>query len=101
METSANATTAYTTNKSASYRNRVAVGDRVRFVADDQSGLWVYDEQGKNTWEIDEATRLVIGQVYEGTVRSESNAGFRGIEMTVEIDGMGRYTGISTGSIAR
>ena len=88
------------TNKSASYNNRGLSGRSVRFVAPNAVGTWIYDEQGNNTWEIDEATRLVPGQTYRGTVRSESNAGFRGIEMAIEIDGR-RYHGISTGSIVR
>ena len=90
---------AETANKSASYNNRVRRGDQIRFVAPSAVGTWIYDD-GQLIWEIDEATRLVPGQTYQGTVRSESNAGFRGIEMAVEIDGRS-YSGISTGAIVR
>ena len=93
------ATTAET-NKNASYSNRVRRGDRVRFVARNATGVWKRNAEGVTIWEIDEASRLVPGKTYEGVVRSESNAGFRGIEMSVEIGGR-CYNGISTGSIVR
>ena len=69
-----------------SYKRRVERGGTVTFRAQTATS----DHNGEH--------RLEIGQVYTGTVLSESNAGFAGIVMTVEIDG-GRYVGISTGTI--
>lgn len=83
-----------TTRKQISYRNRVARGDKVRFIASSPHGCYL-PGPGFN---IDEPNRLVVGEEYEATVVSESNAGFRGIEMQVRIDGR-LYSGISTGEI--
>ena len=69
-----------------SYDRRVERGGTVTFRAQTATS----DHNGDN--------RLEVGQVYTGTVLSESNAGFAGIVMTVEING-GRYVGISTGTI--
>jgi hypothetical protein len=82
-------------NNNRSYDARRRVGSTVTFVAPNAVGIGTFVD---GEYEVDESTRLTIGEEYTGTIRSVSNAGFRGIEMTVEVEGR-RYHGISMGAI--
>ncbi len=85
-----------------SYANRVAPGQRVTFIATNASGAtdsFVPSDDPRYPGDGTYTVRLVPGQQYTGVVLSESNAGFRGIEMTVACDDGHRYHGISTGTI--
>jgi hypothetical protein len=82
-------------NRSYDARRHYGVGSTVTFVAPNAVGIGTFVD---GEYEVDESTRLTIGEEYTGTIRSVSNAGFRGIEMTVEVEGR-RYHGISMGAI--
>lgn len=80
---------------SRSYRNRVAKGQRVSFVA--RNAVLIHTPG--SSWEenLERNNRLVPGKIYAATVTGEDNAGFRGIEMSVKFDDGTRVHGISTG----
>lgn len=72
-------------NKKRSYRNRVKAGDRVEFLTN--------------------VDRKPVGRVragHQGTVVSENNAGFRGIEAQIRLDGSGALVShVSTGILRK
>jgi hypothetical protein len=80
----------YSEAKRRSYDERPAVGRRVTFTA--MSATRCHPS----------GARLIIGAQYSGAVTSTTNAGFRGIEMSVAlVDSGDTVHGISTGSIVR
>lgn len=84
-------------NKERSYRNRVTRGDVVTFVAPHNNLVHTVGQTFNQ--DVADNVRLAKGQQYVGTVVNESNGGFRGIEMTVDLGDGTTVTGISTGCI--
>ena len=102
MNTRGNANEGSVTNRS--YAIRVVPGQRVAFVALSATGAtdsFVPSDDPKYPGDGTYTVRLVPGQRYTGVVQHESNAGFRGIEMSVVCDDGHRYNGLSTGTIVR
>jgi len=94
-------TNASTKTRDRSYTNRVARGDSVAFVADHAEAI-DFMANWNETTKTFTGQRLVPGETYTGVVLSESNAGFRGIEMSVKLDDdLGSVHGVSTGTIVR
>ena len=88
--------------KNQSYRNRVKVGQRVAFIATNATGAtdsFIPSDDPKFPGDGTYTVRLVPGARYSGIVQHETNAGFRGIEMTIICDDGHRYNGLSNGTL--